>query len=220
MQPTKMSKLRIRDYKVGELEKIAANILQAHLGPSHSIPIDVDYIAEHGLGVLIDTRPDLQKRFSAPGICWRRGKGQYTIIVDEYMADYLPNFYRFTVAEEVGHIVLHGDVIDKLTSLDDVASLLEWEHYKEMDYHARRFAAAVLMPPFWVERVAQKVYEELAGIAGFGDPEAIKDYLAVAMAKKFSVSEQSMKYRLTQWPMRIYEKVEHALLAQEKALPQ
>lgn len=92
---------QIRDYHVTELEKIAFNVLKLHFGQSLEIPIDIDLIAEE-MGVLIDTRPGLLEK-GTPGMVWRESSGNYSIIVDEKVIDYIPNFYRFTLAEEIGH---------------------------------------------------------------------------------------------------------------------
>lgn len=207
----------IRKYKVPEIERIAVETLQKYLSPSYRPPIDIDLVAEK-YGALIDAKRGLKNRFPVVGICWRRSPGQYSIIIDEDTLNNYPTFYRFTVAEEIGHIILHGNVVDEITTEKEAIRLVASRDYNTMDRNARRFAAAILMPHKWIEKVAKDIYPKLVEAVGFGDAEAIKDYLAQQMAKIFEVSEQSMKYRLTEWPMNIYDRVEHAILNQEESL--
>lgn len=208
---------KIRKYKVAEIESIAADTLKKYLAPSHQPPIDIDLVAAQ-IGALIDCQKDLKKQLPVVGICWRRGSGKYSIIIDEDTMDYLPTICQFTIAEELGHIILHGDIIDEITTEEEAINLIESSDYSEMDRNAKRFAAAILMPPKWIEKKAEEIYPILIKTARFGDAEAIKDYMAQQMAKIFGVSELSMKFRLTEWPMNIYDRVEHAILNQEESL--
>ncbi len=93
---------------------------------------------------------------------------------------------RFTVAHEVGHMLLHADqplMVDH-TGLSLIGRRHEGES-GQRETEANAFAAALLMPREWVE-------------AAIGDQEiAVDDDAAVEeLAEKFGVSQQAMMFRL------------------------
>jgi hypothetical protein len=62
--------------------------------------------------------------------------------------------------------------------------------------------------------LAEKTYPRLAKVAGYSNAEAIKKYLASQLAQRFQVSAKTMQFRLGEWPMKIFERVD--LAVQEK----
>ena len=152
---------------------------------------------------------------------WRESPGTYSIIIDEKIIDHIPNFYRFTLAEEIGHIILHAEVIDEVDSEEKVGELLEWEGYHNMDYQAKRFGAAILMPPAHITRSAERIYPKLVEVAKFRDFDAVKDWLASTMSKEFQVSQQAMTNRLSHaYPMGIYNRVDQSMMDRSDILLQ
>lgn len=212
---------KIRKYKVAEIEKIASDVIQEHFGGSSAPPIDVDLIAEE-MDVLIDIRPNLAGR-KVPGICWRRSRNKYSILIDENIADNHLTFYRFTLSEEIGHIVLHKEVIDEITTEQEAAQLLAWKDYKLIDHHAKRFASAILLPPSLIAESAERIYtmliKALDKTVRFGNVDAIEDYLASEMSKIFQVSQSAMAIRLSHtWPAGIYNRVEQSMRNESEIL--
>lgn len=96
------------------------------------------------------------------------------------------NRRRFTVAHELGHMLLHADqplIVDN-DGLSLIGRRAEGESTAR-ELQANSFAAALLMPEDWVE--------EALG----GKEVAVDDDPAVAaLAKKFGVSQQAMMFRL------------------------
>ena len=87
------------------------------------------------------------------------------------------------------------------------------QHYRwhEMERNAKRFAAAILMPGNLVARKARSTYQQLVHKAGFDNVNAVKKYLVSLLAKDFVVSVQSMDFRLREWPMQVFTRVEQAM---------
>jgi Zn-dependent peptidase ImmA (M78 family) len=114
------------------------------------------------------------------GLLATRG-GKPTIFVN---ADDLPQRKRFTIAHELGHLVLHlvgGDqeFIDNADSFRTTADPdAEWTKERRQEWEANMFAAALLMP----EQLVRQKWEEI------GDPEG--------MARWFQVSPTAMSIRL------------------------
>ncbi len=137
--------------------------------------------------------------------------GTYGIYIDEGVADHNPNFYRFTVAEELAHIQLHKSILDEVKDINLAVALRSWRGYEKIDRNAKRFAAAILMPSSHVVEDARKYYPKLVTAAGFGNKEAVIQYMISILCKKYIVSYEAMKYRLDEWPIRIIEKIISAM---------
>lgn len=103
---------------------------------------------------------------------------------------------RFTVAHELGHLILHRGrplIVDKQVRVnlrDGVSSLAT----DREEIQANRFAAALLMPSEWVERLALAVVTKHRSLS---DEELVGQ-----LADRFRVSGQAMSYRLVNLGLR------------------
>lgn len=206
-------------YSIPELERRAAAILAEYLGSPLTIPVDVDLVLERYPGVGLDLSPGILARFGIPGVVFRSGPGTYTVVIDMEVADWRPNFYRFTLAEELGHIVLHRPIIDQVTSTGEAAQLQLDPRLKILDRNARWFASAVLMPPAQLARDARDIYSELARGLGFADPDRLKRDLVKLLTRRYRVSPDAMRYRLKNYPLKILDSLLRALREQMDFLP-
>lgn len=136
----------------------------------------------------------------------------FLVIIDQQIAD-RPNShrYRFTVGEELGHVVLHRRVLESVEDIASAVALMNHEIYWEMDRNARRFAAAVLMPPGEVLGAARRHFPGITDHVGYGDPDNVMAALAMTLGQEFRVSGEAMRYRLRNWPVRVEDRVERAL---------
>ena len=206
-----MTRGRLPRYSIRELELRAAETLTGYLEAPLAIPVDVDLLAERLPGVDLDYSPGILDRFGPPGVVFRQAPGAYPIRVDMDVADHRLHFYRFTLAEEVGHILLHGTVIDQVTSTEEVARLKSEPGYEDLDRNARWFASALLMPPIQLGRDARTIYTELVRSRGFADPEGVKRDLLRRLSRRYQVSPAAMRYRLMHWPVKIVDALAKAL---------
>jgi Zn-dependent peptidase ImmA (M78 family) len=116
-----------------------------------------------------------------------------------------------TVAEELAHLVLHRQIIDQMREPKAFRELQQHYRWHEMERNAKRFAAAILMPGESVAREARSVYRQLVKAVGFKNVPAVQNHLATLLAKRFEVSVQAMRFRLTEWPMRVFDHVKEAM---------
>lgn len=199
-------------YEVPELERLAREFLRECFGPDIVIPVDVDLLIEKCDGVDLDYWPGLRSNHGIEGMIARdRLTGELFVFIDDRLADTMPTRYRMTVAEELGHLVLHRKLIDSVHSPDDFKELQKHHRWYEMERNAKRFAAAILMPGDALTKHAERLYPQLVQVAGYGNAPAIVSQLAVTLAKKFEVSTQTMEYRLGEWPMKLKTRVEEAV---------
>jgi Zn-dependent peptidase ImmA (M78 family) len=134
------------------------------------------------------------------------------VIIDAEVADHpSASFYRFTVAEEFAHILLHRDIMAQVRTTEDLEELHAWTGYSAIDRNAKRLAAALLMPTVTVSVHARTLYAQLVKAAGFGDHAAILAHLEERLARLHAVSAAAMRNRLKEWPLKITQKVDRAM---------
>jgi Zn-dependent peptidase ImmA (M78 family) len=116
-----------------------------------------------------------------------------------------------TVAEEFAHSFLHKNAIENVRSIEDFEAFQNHPDWHKHDRNAKRMAAALLMPAPDVLNDCRGLYTQMIEIAGYGDPESIKKYIASTLAEKYEVSVQTMRIRLNEWPVKITEKIDQAM---------
>ena len=164
---------------MGKAEAEATRLLQ-ETGQDAGFPVDVGRIAEHLGAQVVEERLDRD----LSGLLYRDGD-QAVIGVNNTQPD---RRRRFTVAHEIGHLVLHRGrplVLDHVrVNFRNAASSTATDHE---EIQANAFAAELLMPAAQVMASARAALE--GGRAS--DAALLRD-----LADGFDVSEQAMEYRL------------------------
>ncbi len=208
------------EYTVRELEHLAAGILRQRFPAGVAIPIDIDFIVDTEPNVTLDVAPGLRDECGIAGAVVAHPKeGRFTILIDERVADGNAAFYRFTVAEEYAHIVLHRGILGQVHDLDDVATLHESDaYYDVLDRNAKRLASIILMPTEQLRQDARTRFAALRA-AGLGEAELARR-LTIQLAQRYNVSVQTMGIRLTNWPLSIQTAVRQAFRSNLNELPE
>lgn len=162
------------------------------------IPVDVELIAERNLKLLIIPVADL--RYQAHTEAYLAGNLR-EIVYDPASPDVR---IRFSVAHEIGHLVLHSDIITKLRA----GSYEEWKEIQRnlpdaiwgrAEYQAREFAGRLLVPPRQLVdalKELQPLIQKAKKIAPDLELPVIKELLSPKLAKKFYVSDQVIVRRM------------------------
>jgi len=136
-----------------------------------------------------------------------------TIVVDQndFLSDRAQNRLRFSIAHEIGHLVLHNDTFSKI----QYVSIEEWiaffqkmpeDQYTWIEQHAYEFAGCLLVPK---EKLIERLNDAvaLAKNAGFeawdSSGDSTRQFVAHGIARYFEVSEQVIERRLNRenlWP--------------------
>lgn len=169
--------------------------------PTLVLPIPIEEIADVGMGINIYPHPNLDNRFGIVG--WtERDLG--TIHVDEYVYRHASEVrFRFTVAHEIGHIVLHPNLLKDA----EFASPQEWkdyvnsfseQEYRSLEYQANLFAGMVLVPKPLLAQHLDECRAQLAkGLPHLPlESEEAMAYLVPSVARRFLVSEEVIERRL------------------------
>ena len=116
--------------------------------PQDSLPVPIEEIIEFQLELDIIPTPGLSKGFEIDGFLSRDFSSIY---VDDFIQANRLARYRFTLAHEVGHLVLHKVPLDEVATFDDVVS---WQEFVKnlgpdkgsYEYQGYTFAGYVLVP--------------------------------------------------------------------------
>lgn len=145
-------------------------------------PVPVERVAK-ALGVRVAFEP-FEGELS--GLLYREPGGGDVVLVNSLTAK---TRQRFTVAHELGHLLLHEAPlqVDRPLSVrfrDERSSLA----VDQEEIEANRFAAALLMPGDWVLRDADRLLGRR--------PRLTDQALVEELAKQYGVSRQAMEFRL------------------------
>jgi hypothetical protein len=154
-------------------------------------PVPVERVAIALLGLFLDEADDLRALPGAPADQGRLSgmldTEEMVIWVDRGEARRSAGRRRFTIAHEIGHLVLHVpkvqavfyDRAGDIQEIDEAATAAELPALAEREREANLFARELLMP--------EKLVEEQAHATGFNLP---------ALAQRFEVSVPAMRLRL------------------------
>jgi Zn-dependent peptidase ImmA (M78 family) len=190
------SKIRLKRLSDEEIRHRTDEFREKYWG--EKLPIDVDLIVERNLDLLIIPVPDL--RFHAHTDAYLSGNLR-EIVIDPASPDVR---IRFSVAHEIGHFVLHKDIISQLRSTN-------YEEWKAMqrglpealwgraEYQAREFAGRLLVPPTLLIqelKALRPLIEKGKQILPDLEESAIRELAAPKLAKRFFVSDEVITRRM------------------------
>jgi Zn-dependent peptidase ImmA (M78 family) len=130
--------------KIGE----RAEIFLAKYHSSLSLPIPVEEIAELKLGLSLVPIKTLKKDFDVDGFL---DSTLTKIFIDFDLYTQQENRTRFTIAHEIGHLVLHQEIFQKINiknekDLHNLIENIDNDEYSWMEYQAYSFAGHLLVP--------------------------------------------------------------------------
>jgi hypothetical protein len=177
-----------------------ADAFLAQHHPDCTIPVPIEEIIEFELGMDIVPTPGLHQFLEVDGFIT---SDLQEIWVDQFVYDSRPGRYRFTLAHEVGHSILHADIFRSRT----FHSVAEWKTFvnsipdKEhgwLEYQAYAFAGLALVPREPLEAATTKCVDLIRG-EGI-DLDENWDFawsrIAAFLAKQFEVSTAVIERRL------------------------
>lgn len=177
-----------------------ADVFLEQYHPSREIPIPIEEIIEFQMGINIIPVPGLHKGFEVDGFT---SSNLSDIFVDEFVYDSRPSRYRFTLAHETGHVVLHKRIYKDAS----FGSIQEWKDFINsipdqshswLEYHAYAFAGLVLVPGEHLKRLTDQYVDNIhsEGISLEETYDFALEYIAARLAKDFEVSTGVIERRL------------------------
>jgi len=172
-----------------------------------SIPVNIEGLIENKFQADIVPVPDMRKNLDFEG---SSSQDLGTVYVDEFVYKQRPYRYRFTIAHELGHIVLHPDYFGKLkfTSIVEwtkVVNEIDQRDYSKMEYQAYAFAGQILVPTeFLRPEFSKQLYLYKSQIKeaqekGFRRDDyvdTVLDEIAYSLSPRFEVSTDVLSRRM------------------------
>ena len=186
----------IRFFTPAELELAASFFLEEYNKPQNLIPVEIDLIIEREFDIRVLDFGGLQEFH---GLEAYLALGCHTIYVDRNYMDLekMERRYRFTLAEEIAHFILHKDLFKGVKTVEEylkVSDELSFGERSRMQRDARRLAGAILMPADIFERKAR---EQAVGTSLTG--ASLRNIVIIPyLANIFNVSEATATVRYEQ----------------------
>jgi len=172
-----------------------------------SIPVNIEGLIENTFQADIVPVPNMQKDLDLEG----SSSADLTVIyVDESVYKQRYYRYRFTLAHELGHIVLHPDYFGKFK----FSSIIEWikvvneinpHDYSRMECQANIFAGQILVPAkllriefeTQLSLVGNQIKEaQRQGLKRENYVHAVLDEIAYSLSPRFEVSGEVLSIRI------------------------
>jgi len=180
-----------------------ADRLRAAHPAGRSLPVKVLDLAEFDLGLDLIPADGLREQLDIEALLMGDLR---SILVDRrgFMSPRLEYRLRFSVAHEIGHLILHRDIYGGLKHASakewfDYISAIPEVEYGWVEWQAYEFAGRLLVPPEPLREAFQASIQS-AQAAGYADwlaaDEAALDYIATRIAPKFGVSAEVIAKRV------------------------
>lgn len=183
-----------------DIRRVAEEFLGAHC-PDRSLPIEIEEVVEFHMGINIVPVPDMKAAHGVDGCTSGDCKD---ILVDQSVYDGVSNRYRFTLAHEVGHIVLHRKFYEGRTYYGagawcDRQAELKGDNLRWFEYQANSFAGLILMPsPEFNDVYQAKLDGVMVGLGGEGGDRAdlsMLEAVAEEVGSIFGTSADATSWR-------------------------
>lgn len=181
------------------LKRHAEGVLQSS-SAKQVFPVDIEIIVESDFEIEIIPIRGLQAAYQIDAFL---SKDLTTISVDDAVLETRLNRYRFSLAHELGHRVLHSQILknvefDTIASWKLCVSTFPDRQYGFLEYQANTFANALLVPQSELERRFAKCIGAVrdANLSPEDYPNECLDYISSALGKQFQVSAETMRIRL------------------------
>lgn len=186
-----------------EIEKATLDFLSKH-HPKGTLPIPIEEIVEFSLNLNIVPMPELLSQHSIDGFL---SSDCTELYLDETQWEKFPNRARYTMAHEVGHLVLHGHYLRSV----EISSIEQWkglvlgkgDGHAVMETQANMFAGFLLMPTKHLanefKAAKNTIDKKMFANSNFPEDIVLAPFIAKRMARLFDVSEEAASYRLLNW---------------------
>jgi Zn-dependent peptidase ImmA (M78 family) len=168
--------------------------------PSGTIPVPVEWIADFRFQMDIVGIPGLQEVCEVDSCL---SKDLTTIYIDDYVLRKRPARYRFSIAHELSHKLIHADIFrqigfDSIEAFKATIDSIDPREYGWLEYQAYGLAGLILVPPSHLN-TAYEACDTKAAEAGISLRDAdmqAAQIVCANIARDFEVSHAVVRKRL------------------------
>ena len=178
------------------IEKVAADFLHKY-HPKDVYPTPIEEIVEFKLGIDIIPIPGLHEIIEIDGFI---SSDLSNISVDEYVYKHRQGRYRFTLAHEVGHAIMHEGVyrhrgFNTTGDWKDFMEAFPENQWSWLEWQANQFAGLVLVQGHHLEK-RLKCHSKQIKALGIKNDAVIMDRVVELLARDFVVSREVILRRI------------------------
>lgn len=194
MGDTRKPTVKVSDYRLYELERIAAEALRGADRCLRGRRVDVERLTLEKFGIKIETFVDLRRRWDTYAFIDTTGA---VIFIDADLMNEtrLERKYRFTLAEELAHYLIPRHLFADCRSIEDrfrIEETLDERTRAYMESNAKALGSAILMPKVTIEPLVEKLAGDLLDEQG----HILVDELVSALAREYDVNFQAARRRM------------------------
>jgi hypothetical protein len=176
--------------------------------PAQQLPVPIEQIIEFQLHIDIVPLPGLEEAFEIVGFT---ASTLDEISVDQHVYEHQPGRYRFTLAHELGHVVLHAELFKehRFRNVD------EWKRFvrafpdlelSRLEWQAHGFAGLVLVPSEALHRELKSAARQVKAKSITKETDFAKALIVDMVGTRFQVSSDVIQRRID------YDKIDLAQL--------
>ena len=178
--------------------RAAAEAFLKRYHPSKKVPVPIEQMIEFQMGLDIVPLPGLLEAYDVDGFT---SSDLSEISVDQFVYEHRPTRYRFTLAHEVGHVVLHAD----LFKAHRFRGIEAWKRflmgvpeldYRRLEWQAYSFGGLVLVPGDVLHQELKLAARQVKAQGLSQETDFAKALMTNIMATRFGVSSEVIERRL------------------------
>lgn len=194
MADTNTPKLKVRDFKLWELERIAAGALAKAPPCIKAGRVNIERLLEEGHAVKLVAFQELARQWKT--YAWVDTKSRCVFVDAELMDDVNEaKKYRFTLAEELAHLLIHTSIFAGCATVEArmaIEDALTDEQKDRLENNAKALAAMILMPEKFVRELVENALPQFTDDHG----HVLVDELASTLSRECDVNFRPAKRRL------------------------
>ena len=194
MGDTKKPAAKIRDYRLYELERIAADALRDAERCLKGRRVDIERLILEKFKLKIESFADLRRRWDTYAFI---DTTSMVIFIDADLMNEirLEKKYRFTLAEELAHFLIHRYLFANCRTIEGrmkIEEMLDERTRAYMESNAKALASAILMP----KDTSEPLVDSLAGKLVDGEGHILVGQLVSTLASDYDVNFQAANRRM------------------------
>lgn len=182
-----------------EIQKIAEKVRESFW--KGEVPIDIEKVLEKYFKIQVIPLKNANRTLCFESFITSNWESIF-VDQDQYMDDIGYRRVRFSLAHELGHLILHKKLYESL-NINDIEDYYKFcdkvpgDQYSFLETQANKFAGYLLVPREELEKKKQEVLKDkmklIVGTPFEGHPEMIEDYIVDDLADIFDVSSKTME---------------------------
>ncbi len=164
--------MELPNYTHLKCQEVAEGFLTEHgFIQKKRLPVEVEILAQRA-GIRVHVIPGIYARYGVKGIAYKKlDEKRFEILVDDRHYEYEEQSAPFTIAEELGHILIHAELFDSINSVGERIKFeaeLDEQTRQHFEMQAKRIGSYLLLPsnlfnPFvltWCEENIEKIKKD------------------------------------------------------------